>query len=176
MARSGAGHPSKAGEQTLLPFRQNRLQGAWACLRELDSLSSSTKRVDPCATTRVHALRRGRTIPIIDTQRPAASCNTVSVTSSRSRAASLRARRDHRNLRIFAVTLRRRRHDLKKAQLPVPPQKPIRAVPALSPYAYQEASSLVLALFARMSRSTRRLDVRTPATRSLAQTFRCPSP
>ena len=103
MARSGAGHPSKDGEQTLLPFRQNRLQGAWACLRELDSLSSSTKRVDPRATTRVHALRRGRTIPIIDTQRPAASCNTVSVTSSRSRAASLRAPRDHRNLRISAA-------------------------------------------------------------------------
>ena len=31
-------------------------------------------------------------------------------------------------------------------------------------------------LFARMSRRTRRLDVRTPATRSRAQTFRCPSP
>src|SRR4051794_3325532 len=109
MARSGAGHPSKAGEQTLLPFRQNRLQGAWACLRELDSLSSSTKRVDPRATTRVHALRRGRTIPIIDTQRPAASCNTVSVTSSRSRAASLRAPRDHRNLRILRRNGRDRR-------------------------------------------------------------------
>src|SRR4051794_10234295 len=82
MARSDAGHPSRAGEQTLLPFRQNRLQGAWPCLRELDPLSSSTKRVDLRAETRVHALRRGRTIPIIDTQRPAASCNTVSVTSS----------------------------------------------------------------------------------------------
>ena len=31
-------------------------------------------------------------------------------------------------------------------------------------------------LFARMSRRTRRLDVRTPAPRSRAQTFRCPSP
>src|SRR3954447_1211356 len=122
MARSGAGHPSKAGEQTLLPFRQNRLQGAWACLRELDSLSSSTKRVDPRATTRVHALRRGRTIPIIDTQRPAALCNTVSVTSSRSRAASLRARRDHRNLRIF-------RHP--PSQVP----RPQKADPACSSFA-----------------------------------------
>src|SRR3954451_20442328 len=34
----------------------------------------------------------------------------------------------------------------KPAELPVPPQKPIRAVPALSPYAYQKASSLVLAM------------------------------
>src|SRR3954468_23996843 len=82
MARSGAGHPSKAGEQYPLPFRQNRPHRAWPCLRELDPLSSSTKRVDLRAETRVHALRRGRTIPIIDTQRPAASCNTVSVTSS----------------------------------------------------------------------------------------------
>ena len=31
-------------------------------------------------------------------------------------------------------------------------------------------------LFSRMSRSTRRRDVRRPQTRSLAQTFRCPSP
>src|SRR3954471_10435402 len=82
MARSDAGHPSKAGEQYPLPFRQNRPHRAWPCLRELDPLSSSTKRVDLRAETRVHALRRGRTIPIIDTQRPAASCNTVSVTSS----------------------------------------------------------------------------------------------
>src|SRR4051794_31363709 len=97
MARSDAGHPSRAGEQTLLPFRQNRLQGAWPCLRELDSLSSSTKRVDPRATTRVHALRRGRTIPIIDTQRPAASCNTVSVTSSpETRSLTTRAERSQK--------------------------------------------------------------------------------
>src|SRR5215217_5302832 len=56
-----------------------------------------------------------------------------------------RRRRGPNENQVFSVTLRRRRHDLKKAQLPVPPQKPIRAVPALSPYAYQEASSLVLA-------------------------------
>jgi hypothetical protein len=31
-------------------------------------------------------------------------------------------------------------------------------------------------LFSRMSRSTRRLNVRRPLMRSLAQTFRCPSP
>ena len=74
--------PQKPENKTLLPFRQNRLQGAWPCLGELDPLSSSTKRVDLRAETPVHALRRGRTIPIIDTQRPAASCNTVSVTSS----------------------------------------------------------------------------------------------
>src|SRR3954470_595973 len=57
-----------------------------------------------------------------------------------------RRRRGPNGNQVFSVTLRRRRHDLKKAQLPVPPQKPIRAVPALPAYAYQEASSLVLAM------------------------------
>src|SRR3982750_2541643 len=36
----------KEVERLIAAARQNRLQGAWACLRELDSLSSSTKRVD----------------------------------------------------------------------------------------------------------------------------------
>src|SRR3954447_3432513 len=48
-----------------------------------------------------------------------------------------RRRRGPNGNQVFSVTLRRRRHDLKKAQLPVP---------ALPAYAYQEASSLVLAL------------------------------
>src|SRR5215213_406836 len=43
-----------------------------------------------------------------------------------------RRRRGPNGNQVFSVTLRRRRHDLKKAQLPVPPQK---ADPACSSFA-----------------------------------------